>query len=87
MDCRSRSLNPLADPNRASSGLPDRSDYLLHFFAPGLPLQLLDLHWQSEVQAAPPARKLIMCWHDPLPLHTSLVQALLSVVHSVPLGS
>ena len=37
MDCRSRSLNPVADPNRASSGRPDRTDYL-HVFCPAFAL-------------------------------------------------
>ena len=56
MACRSRSLLIPVRPNRASSGRPDRTDYL-HVFAPRRPLQLLEQHWLLDVQDVPTARQ------------------------------
>ena len=76
MDCRSRSLNPAADSNRALSIRLDRTVYR-HVFCPRLPLQLLEAHWLLRVQDAPFGRRLqvFTCWQTPA-LHESVVHEL-----------
>jgi len=82
VECRSRSLNPAADPNRASSGRPDQTDYR-HNFCPRLPLQLLEAQSLFKVQRAPFGRRqLFTCWQTPA-LHESTVHELPSSVQGL----